>query len=386
MTAAAPKTPVREPGNARVTDEELFFDLVYAFAVTQLSHRLVGHLTPIGALQTLVLWFAVWLGWQYTSWATNWLDPRHPRIRVMLYGVMAVALVNATTIPRAFGDGGLLFAILFAGMQVGRALVVLSSLRRTSLVRNYQRILGWHLIAAAFWIAGGLSDGALRLGLWAIAVACEYVSPMFGFALPGLGRSRSTDWTIAGGHLAERNQLFVLIALGESIIATGGSFSEAHVDPSVLLAFVAAFVGSIAMWWVYFETGAPAGAHAIEHAKDPGRLGARFHYAHVVLIAGIIVTAVGDELAVHHPHETTDAAAAAVLALGPVIYLAGNTLFKFFIFGRLALSHLVGMAALLATFALAGRTDRVTFSLVTTAILVAVTIWSSASRLRPRRA
>jgi low temperature requirement protein LtrA len=137
----------------------------------------------------------------------------------------------------------------------------------------------------------------VRLALWFGGVLCEYIAPMIGLRFPGLGRSLTSDWTIDGGHLAERCQLFVIVALGESVLATGiafGHHAEWHaVD---LFALLVGFAGSLAMWWMYFDTSAKEATHVIEHAADPGGIGAKFHYTHVILVAGIIVCAVADEL------------------------------------------------------------------------------------------
>ena len=93
------------------------------------------------------------------------------------------------------------------------------------------------------------------MALWAVAVLCEYVSPMLGFPLPGLGRSKTSDWTIEGGHLAERCQLFVIVALGETLLATGATMARAETwDAPILLALLATFLGTLAMWWLYFGT------------------------------------------------------------------------------------------------------------------------------------
>ena len=134
LAMSADATPLlrQRGGHARVTNEELFFDLIYAFAVTQLSHRLLEQLTLVNALQTLVLWFAVWLGWQYTCWVTNWFNPEHPRIRLMLFALMLVGLALSATIPAAFAEAGLAFGCCFAAIQVGRSLVVLASLPRAT--------------------------------------------------------------------------------------------------------------------------------------------------------------------------------------------------------------------------------------------------------------
>ena len=119
MTDAPPHHALlrrRDGHHARVTYDELFFDLVYVFAITQLSHELLHNLTLGGVFETLILWFAVWLGWQYTCWTTNWFDPETPRIRGMLFAVMLAALIMASSIPGAFGDRGLVFALAYVAI------------------------------------------------------------------------------------------------------------------------------------------------------------------------------------------------------------------------------------------------------------------------------
>ena len=114
---------LRERGGAggnKVTFVELFFDLVFVFAVTQLSHSLLEHFTAIGAVQTALMLMAVWWVWIYTSWATNWLDPEKTAVRLMLFALMLVGLVLSTSIPLAFEAKGLAFAGAYVFMQVGR--------------------------------------------------------------------------------------------------------------------------------------------------------------------------------------------------------------------------------------------------------------------------
>lgn len=175
----------RDGHHARVTYEELFFDLVYVFAVTQLSHHLLHHLDLIGVMQTLVLWFAVWLGWQYACWVSNWFDPEAPRIRSLLFVTMLLALLMSSSIPEAFAERAWVFAGAYATMQVGRTAFVLLEVGRSHpLAPNFRRMLAWVSVSACFWLAGAAAEGNLRLALWAVAVACEYISPMFGFAFP----------------------------------------------------------------------------------------------------------------------------------------------------------------------------------------------------------
>jgi low temperature requirement protein LtrA len=367
----------RDGHHARVTYEELFFDLVYVFAVTQLSHGLLHHLDAVGAVQTLVLWFAVWLGWQYTCWMTNWFDPQVPRVRGLLFATMLAALLMAAAIPGAFAGHGLVFAGAYVALQAGRTAWLLHALGpRHALSPNYRRMLVWLCIAAVFWLAGALQPPAPRLALWAIAAACEYVSPMFGFALPGLGRSHTREWTIEGGHLAERCQLFVIVALGETLLASGATLAEeAHWHPATLSALLATFLGTLAMWWLYFGTSSEDATRTITRSDDPGRIGARFHYVHAVLVAGIIATAVGNDLVMEAPHGPLGLAAEAALALGPALYLLGSLVYKRVVYGVVPRSHLAGVVALGLLFLAGPWLDRLWLAWLSTVVLLVVGTW-----------
>ncbi|MBW5799138.1 low temperature requirement protein A [Halomonas elongata] len=337
----------RDGHEAAVSYVELLFDLIYVFAIIQVSHFLLEHLSLLGAAQALLLWFAVWLGWQYSGWMTNWFDPDTTPIRLVLFVTMALALMMAAALPEAFGDRGLIFAGCFAAMQVGRSLFILLSLRGhalADLTANYQRILGWACIGAVFWLAGGLVEGPTRLVLWALAVACEYVSPMFGFRLPGLGRSYTRHWTIEGGHLIERCALFMIIALGETILITGATLAGAGTwSGGTLLAFGVAFLETVAMWWVYFHIAIRDASRVITESDDPGRIGAYFHYVHVIILGSVILCAVGSELVIAHPVGHLTTTVTSVLLAGPMAFLAGMAIYKFVVYGRPPLSHLVGL-------------------------------------------
>ena len=377
----------RDGHHARVTYEELFFDLVYVFAITQLSHELLHNLTLGGVFETLILWFAVWLGWQYTCWTTNWFDPETPRIRGMLFAVMLAALIMASSIPGAFGDRGLVFALAYVAIQVGRTGYIVWELGRAHpLAANYRRMLGWLCISALFWIAGGLTEHWARAAFWALAVACEYISPMTGFALPGMGRSSTRDWTIEGGHLAERCQLFVIVALGETLLATGATLARAESwDPAVLSAMLATFLGTLAMWWLYFGTSGKDATDAITRSDDPGRIGAQFHYVHAILVGGIIATAVGNDLVLAHPHDGLKTAYALVLSGGPALYLLGSAIYKKVVYGRIPVSHIVAALALAALLPVAPAVDLLTMGWLTTLILLTAGLWEG-RQARVRRA
>jgi len=237
------------------------------------------------------------------------------------------------------------------------------------------------LIAAGlFWIAGGLSYGEHRLVLWAIAISIEYLSPSVGMWVPGLGRSTPQDWRIDGPHLAERCAGFVLIALGESLVVTGANFADMAWDGFSAEAFVAAFLGCVAMWAIYFNVGAERASHHIATADDPGRLGrSGYTYLHLLIVAGIIVSAVADDIALTHPHGHAAFKDVLVIVGGPALYLLGTALFKRLTAANVPLSHLVGLGLLLALGIAGGLIARLHLASATTAILIVVAVWEWAS-------
>jgi len=366
----------------RVTFVELFFDLVFVFAITQISHTLLAHFTALGVLQTAILMFAVWWVWVFTSWITNWLDPEQTPVRVMLFGLMIAGLLLSTSIPKAFESRGLAFAIAFVVMQVGRSLFFLAVVPRseTGHRNNFRRISVWLSVSGIFWIAGGLADPEWRIGLWLVALAIEYSGPAMRFRTPGLGASTIQEWAVEGGHMAERCALFIIIALGESIVVTGATFSEAAWTTPTVAAFVIALVGSIAMWWVYFHIGAEAGSEHISHAEDSGRLARlAYTYIHLPIVAGIVVSAVGDELLLAHPIGHTGAKEMLSMIGGPLLYLAGVILFKRSIRGHLQLSHLVGIGLLVILIPFAHMLSPLALSAATTVIMLIVAAWEAIS-------
>jgi low temperature requirement protein LtrA len=381
----------RTAGAVKVTNIELFFDLVFVYAVTQLSNTLLHGLNVVGALQVLLLFLAVWWVWVFTSWVTNWLDPERPLVRLLLLALMLAGLLLSMALPEAFGERGLLFAGAYVFMQVGRTLFVLWALGddAPANTRNFQRIAVWLAVSGALWLLGGWLDGKERVLLWVAALALEYIGPALAFAVPGLGRSSTADWDIDGGHLAERCSLFVIIALGESVLVTGSSFADTAWQPPAVLAFVSAFVGSVAMWWIYFDLGAERGSRAIRHAADPGRTArAAYTYLHLLIVAGIIVGAVADELTLRDAQQRVGAISGAVLLGGPMLYLTGNAWFKKTVNDtHLPLSHLVGLGLLVALAAVLIRQPPSVFvlGLASSSILVLVAAWETVSLRHLRR-
>src|SRR5215213_4695709 len=368
--------------HSRVTYAELFFDLVFVFAVTQISHTLLAHFTLLGALQTTMLFLAVWWVWVYTSWITNWLNPELTPVRVLLFLLMLAGLVLSTSIPKAFETRGMWFALAYAGMQVGKTVFLwVSTPPGRSIARmNAIRITAWLSFSAVFWIAGGFAEGHWRLAFWAIALAIEYISPAVRFWIPKYGASSISDWVIDGGHMAERCAGFIIIALGESIVVTGATFADLPWTAQSVSAFASSFVGAIAMWWIYFHKGAGAGTEQISRSSEPGRLARlAYTYLHMPIVAGIIVSAVADELVLKHPGGHSDLKTVISAIGGPLLFLFGTVLFKYSFRGFLQLSHAGGIIALGVLAWFASGLSPLMLSILTSAIMIVVAVWESIS-------
>jgi low temperature requirement protein LtrA len=368
--------------HSRVTYAELLFDLVFVFAVTQISHTLLGRFTALGALETTLLLLSVWWVWVYTAWVTNWLNPERTPVRILLFLMMLGGLVLSTSIPKAFESRGLWFALAYAAMQVGRTAFWLLSTppARTMARTNTLRILVWLSVSAIFWIAGGFAQGQQRLVLWAVALGIEYVSPAVRFWIPKYGASSVTDWYVDGGHMAERCAGFIIIALGESIVVTGATFADLVWTSATVAAFLSAFIGALAMWWIYFHKGAEAGSELISKSSESGRLARlAYTYLHLPIVAGIILSAVANELVLTHPADHSDLKTVLSAIGGPLLFLLGTILFKLAIRGWLQLSHGVGIVALGALAWFASELSPLMLSVLTTGIMIVVAVWETVS-------
>ncbi len=347
------RRPMLRAGDGRVGFAELFFDLVFVFAITQVSHYLLDHFSAFGAVQTALMFLAVWWVWIYTTWVLNVLDPENGRVRMLLFAMMLGGLFLSMAVPQAFGDRGWVFGLAYGAMQVGRT-AFMWVVGRGDPVRKatYDRIMIWLSAAAVLWVIGGLLPPGLRLAVWALALGIDYAAPVATYWLPGRGRDASTNWKINGGHIAERCGLFVIICLGETLLVSGATFAEIDWDRPGVAAFLVSVGLTIAMWWVYFHIGHHRGAHHIEHSDDPGRIARlSFTYAHIPIVAGIVLSAVGAERAIAHPADAGQLGDLLALGVGNALFLAGNGWFKKLSAEWFPLSHLVGLGATVAVFA-----------------------------------
>ena len=362
-------------GEQRATSLELFFDLVFVFAITQVSHLLLDDLTWQGAARAALVLLVVWWAWNYTAWVTNELDPDSAVVRLVLIGITLACLLMAVAIPQAFGDRALLFAGSYVAIQVGRhAFLTFGSAERGTIERERAgRILIWFVASGALWIAGGIEGGAWRSPLWLVALILDYIAPLVTYWVPGRPRLAPTDWEVETSHFAERFQLFIIIALGESIVITGATTARLDLDTARIVAFALAFLGTAAMWWLYFDYVASIAQRRLELASNRTVLARdAYTYLHVVLVAGVILWAVGDELVIAHPTRVLPGRELITVIAGPLLYLLGHVLFRLRMTGSPSWKRLAGALACVTVGALGTAVAALLVQTLLVVVLVAV--------------
>lgn len=374
----------------RVTYVELFFDLVFVLALTQLSAYLYENQTPLGTFEGVIMVCALWWAWVSTTWVTNWLDPVALPVRGAVITLAFVALVMSVSIAEAFGERAWAFAIAYVVLQVGRtAFIVWATARHDRRVaRDFSRILCWTVAGGVLWIVGAVLPLGWQLPVWAAALALELLGTVLGFPVPGGGKVQLRSWDLSGAHIAERTSLFILIALGEGLLVTGFAFVDKESSVASIAALATAFVAAAAAWWIYFDHGERIGAEAIEASDEPARLARTVYtWVHLPIIAGIVLMSVGDKEMLALPDQRSLAATVVVVG-APFLFLTGTVLFRRLLEGRWARAQLVGLMALalLAGAGFAGfLVDALPLSITTAIVLVAVAAGESVERLRRGR-
>ncbi|MFK3982534.1 low temperature requirement protein A [Micromonospora sp. NPDC050397] len=340
---------VRDPEEPeRATFLELLFDVVFAFALTRVSQQLleaIGDGRRIGVMaiaETLVLLVAVWNVWIFTCWVTSRFNRLATAMHLLFSGLIVASLLLAVAMPQAFGDRGMLFAAAFVGAQVGRPIFLAVLLGGHPRRRNEIRLVCWASLSGVFWIVGAVLPHEVRLPLWAVALAVDYLGVRLGWPAPWLGREQNAQWRLAGAHLAERYQQFLILALGESVLFIGLTFSEGPLDFGRTVAFLVSVVSTLLLWQIYFQRAGKLLPEAMGSTPNPGRLGQSSNYTQFALVAGVLLTAVANELAIADPLGDTHLAFSVVVLGGPIVFLIARLRFEYEVFGRFAPPLLVG--------------------------------------------
>lgn len=384
---------LREPTadkSDRVGFIELFFDLVFVFAITQLAHRLIEYPSPRGVLESLLLFLAVWSVWTGTTWVTNRLDVERNSIRLLLLTMMIGGLFQALSIPDAFKIplDARWFAAVHLALQLGRTSFVLVAFyyENTLHFRHSLRTVLWVLAAAPFWVLGALGSDEHRPYWWIAALLIEYGATAARYWVPWVGTSKAADWDVEANHFAERCGLFVIIALGELILITGKTVGDLTLNFYTLAAFLSVLVTTMAMWWIYFSFSAEKASQAVEKSRDSGRTARLIYvYLHVPLICGLLLSAAGDEGLVGHPADAAKIGDVVRLVGGPALFLTGALFVKRLICGAVMTSHVAGIVMLGLIAPLAKGLPLFLVGTGVAAILIVVTVWEEVAIRASRR-
>jgi low temperature requirement protein LtrA len=349
MTTGSEGELLRKPEvPERATFLELFFDLAFVVALIQLSQGLVGDLSWTGVFHTLVLLLAVWWVWSITAALTDRYDPQRPEIQLLVIVTMVGTLVMAAAAPDAFGHRGLIFAGAYVAIQIGRGLFLVLVLHGHETKRRAGRALFWFCVSAVPWIAGALAPSMARGALWTLAVAVDYVAFALGWPTPGVARPRGSEWSVVAEHLAERYRQFFIIALGELILVTALTLGRNGFHPDRSAAFLVSITTTVLLWRIYIYRAGEVLAAAIDASPNPLRLALSATYTHLVMVAGIVATAVGAELVITHPLGHPQPAWIAVILGGPALFLAGRAGFEHAVFARVPWDLPIGLLLLAA--------------------------------------
>jgi low temperature requirement protein LtrA len=338
----------RAPGAERVvTPLELFFDLVYVFAIGQLSHHLLEHVDLRTGAETAILALAVVYAWYMTAWGANWLDPDRLPVRVLLVGLMFASLLMSVGIADAFDGRAWLFVTGYLLLQLGRSTFLIGALRGRAQGEHFVNDLVWELLTGALWVAGAFADGDARLVLWGLAVVATHGGTYVLHWLPGRGRRIDLAHTEIAGEPFELERL---------------------------LALAISFTGTVALWWCYFGRIEGIGVELAESAEDAGAVAWTGTWTLTLIVLALIVIAVGDELAIAHPGDDATSGFTILAFGGPALFLLAQVAFLHEALGRVPRSRSLGLAALALLAVVTSPLPMIAGIAASSAVLVAVAI------------
>jgi low temperature requirement protein LtrA len=327
-----PRRPLHAPGDQAVTFVELFFDLVFVFAVTEITALTASHLTWSGVARSLLLFWLIWWAWTQFTWTLNPADTTHDVVRIITLVATGIAFIMATSVTRAFGSEVLWFAVPYLLVRL-LGLGLQLRVDREHERRDPGTVLGWaalSLVGLALVLAGAFVDPPARNWIWLAAIGADLFAA-------GSAARRGRTWDIRPAHFSERHGLFVIIALGESLIVAATAISGADRTAALMGDVVAALVLACLLWWTYFgwlkeatERGlAAAGTRIGVIARDA------FSFGHFPLVCGIIGFSVAIEEIVHHPDAAASGEVVASLGVGVALFVGSSAFVYWRTCGRL---------------------------------------------------
>lgn len=355
----------------RTSPVELLWDLVFVFAVTQVTALITHELTWKGAGRGLLVLALMWWAWSAFVWAANAQDPDDTMLRVSLLVAMILIFIAGLAVPHAFGKDATLFAVTYAGVRFIHLGLYAHASRRGN--ASWAAIAGFAVtvvVGMTLLIVGSFFEGATRALLWIAAAAIDYAGPAW------LTRERLRGLQeIAVAHFAERYALFIIICLGESIVAAGVGASHETLDFETVSAVTLSLLMVIGLWWTYFDSFASTAEQRLREHGDPVLAAADgYSYIHLLLVAGIIVFAVGVKVAIAHVTDPLGDAARLCMCGGVALYLASHAAFRLRMTGTLEVAKLVAALGAVVVYFATEEAEAWVTALCLTAVLGALTI------------
>jgi low temperature requirement protein LtrA len=363
----------------RTSPVELLWDLVFVFAVTQVTALLAHSLSWAGFGRSMLVLALVWWAWSAFVWAANAQDTAAPVLRMALLLAMVLIFITGLAIPGAFGDESTLFAVTYAGVRFLHLALYADASRRGN--ASWSAIAGFAVtvvIGMALLIAGSFLDGLPRIALWTAALAIDYAGPAW------LTRERLRGLQeVAVAHFAERYSLFIIICLGESIVTIGVGASGRPLDAELVGAVTLGLLIAVGLWWTYFDSFAATAEERLRHHEDPVLAAAdAYSYLHLLLVAGIIIFAVGEKFAIRDVGEPLGDAARLALCGGVALYLAGHVAFRARMGGGVSYARLGAVGALAVLFVTGGELAAWALAGLVTVVLVALCAFETVGERR----
>jgi low temperature requirement protein LtrA len=353
----------------RTSPVELLWDLVFVFSVTQVTTLIARDLTWAGFGHGLIVLALVWWAWSAFVWAANAEEEQSRTLRAILLLGMLLVFVAGLALPSAFSGKATLFAVTYTAVRfLHLGLYALASRRGNA---SWSAISGFAItvtIGMALIVAGSLLSERWQVATWTAALLIDYAGPAW------LTRERLRGLQqVAVAHFAERYGLFVIICLGESIVAIGLSADARPIDARLVAAVALGLATTVGLWWTYFDRFAGIAEERLRSHDDVVLAAAdSYSYIHLAIVAGIIVFAVGMKVAIHDVSSDLPDAARLALCGGLALYFAGNAAFRLRLAGAVANAQLAGVLGMAAVFSLAGALTTVWVLALATVVVVAV--------------
>ncbi len=308
----------------QVAPIELFFDLIFVFAISQLSHHLAAHFSWQGAAETGILLLAVTCVWAYTSWVATMIPVHRPSSAWMLIAIMLLGLIMNASIGDAFATTAWSFVIPLLVIQLGRTLWTIIYAPDSAYKEHFIRVLIWLLLTTPLWLLGALAQGEQRLGYWAAAVIIELLGTWFAHPVPGR-KAKTEHWPFNAEHMLERCNLFIIIALGETVLMAGIALAEHPTNLLTLMTGTSAMVGIIALWALAFGSIQTHTEHHLKKTLDPVKVSRHAMNTLTIMVAGLVLLAVANEKIIHHPQGHASLALGFTASIGAAIFLLAQS-------------------------------------------------------------